>query len=136
MSNQKFTKGKWFVGTKKDFFGNLGLAINAQAGKRGKTTNIALMTRWGGIITEEEYYSDAALLASAKLLYENEQKNLDVIKTILEVYKEMQYLFENDSDVQAVLHNLPEDTFLLIIDKLKTRITITENLLTLARGEK
>lgn len=132
---EKFTNGEWFVGTFNDVFGIANVTINADAGRGKRSTTIACMSRMGGIRTQEEYDADAELLASAKLLYENAQKNLEVIKTLLKVYEELQNLFENDTDVQAVFHDLPKYTFLHIIDKLKTRITKTENILAKARGE-
>ncbi len=85
-----------------------------------------------------------AAIAAALEMYESEEKNLSMLKVILEGYEAMVGVVLSDPDVTAAIEDgtlarqLPcamPDVIAEIIMELKTRITETETLLAKARGE-
>ena len=134
MTTEKFTPGKWraeitcheFCDTG-DYILDFGIVTEENIGIAQCFDN--------SVVNEEEAEANCHLIAAAPEMYSNEEKNLKILKIIQNVYTELKYLFEHDSDVKTCLPNLPEDTFDLILKKIKIRIIKTENALKKARGE-
>lgn len=85
--------------------------------------------------------ANADLMAASPELYDNDEKNLKLLKTILKCYEDVEKLMLIDKDVQAAIQNenikgimMPEVVH-LITEDLKTRIAETERVLAKARGE-
>lgn len=94
--------------------------------------------------TEDEEDANASLVAASPEMYESEEKNLAMLKVILEGYEAMAGVVLSDPDVKAVIEDgtlarqLPcamPDVIAEIIRELKMRIMETETLLAKARGE-
>lgn len=83
----------------------------------------------------EQSFANAALISAAPEMYRNEEKNLEILKIVQDVYSELKYLITHDSDVKTCLPSLPEDTFDYILKKIKIRIIKTEKALKKAKGE-
>ena len=84
--------------------------------------------------------ANAQLISCSPDLYASEEKNLEILKVVLESYKEMAKLMQTDADVQAALNEYDKletsvKTMTDVISILEQRIAETEQLLKKARGE-
>lgn len=88
---------------------------------------------WGG------RNADAPLIATAPELYASEEKNLALLETALECFKEIVRLGETDKDVKAAMDyytTLPErEQLKLAVAEMEVRVESTKLLLAKARGE-
>lgn len=135
MSEPKFTPGPWFINQRHSI---VRIRENeTDQWRRQHPFCVATMVDGDSEIEE----ANANLIAASPELYDNEEKNLTLLKTILKCYEDVEKLMLIDKDVQAAIQNetikgimMPE-VMHLITEDLKTRITETERVLAKARGD-
>ena len=138
MTEPKFSKGPWRRDDRKwgDKFQILGTKNDA-----GIDNDIPVC-----LVNYNLPNADAnmALITASPEMYESEEKNLSMLKVILEGYEMMAGVVLSDPDAKAAIEGgtlarqLPcamPDAIGEIIMELKMRITETETLLAKARGE-